>query len=113
MSGSTPLFCKEGAIKSLPRAVLPTGRKTFASNKNVVDIKILIGPSFHSADSSLLKNFRLREGLRLQLRAESFDAFNHPNFQIPVNFLDDSEVGRVTITANEWREWQFALKLIY
>jgi len=40
LSVSTPLFCKEGAIKSVPRAVLiraPVCRKTFASNKNVVD----------------------------------------------------------------------------
>ncbi|HKQ90377.1 MAG TPA: hypothetical protein VJZ77_06830, partial [Blastocatellia bacterium] len=62
---------------------------------------------------SLLKNFQLREGLRLQFRAESFNAFNRPNFQIPVNLLDDSDVGRVRITANEGREWQFALKLIF
>jgi hypothetical protein len=74
---------------------------------------ILIGPGFRSVDLSLLKNFQLREGLRLQFRAESFNAFNRPNFQIPVNFLDDSDVGRVTITANEGREWQFALKLIF
>jgi hypothetical protein len=74
---------------------------------------ILIGPGFRSVDLSLLKNFQLREGLRLQFRAETFNAFNHPNFQIPVNFLDDSDVGRVRITANEGREWQFALKLIF
>jgi hypothetical protein len=55
----------------------------------------------------------LREGLRLQFRAESFNAFNHPNFQIPVNFLDDNDIARVRITANEGREWQFALKLIF
>ncbi len=74
---------------------------------------ILVGPGFRSVDLSLLKNFQLREGLRLQFRAESFNAFNHPNFQIPVNFLDDSDVARVRITANEGREWQFALKLIF
>ncbi|MGH9843847.1 MAG: hypothetical protein ACREEM_34355 [Blastocatellia bacterium] len=73
----------------------------------------LIGPNFRSVDLSLLKNFRLTEGLRLQFRAEAFNAFNHPNFQIPVNFLDNSNVGRVTITANEGREFQFALKLLF
>ncbi len=74
---------------------------------------ILIGPDFRSVDLSLLKNFRLTEGLRLQFRAEAFNAFNHPNFQIPVNFLDNANVGRVAITANEGREWQFALKLLF
>ncbi len=74
---------------------------------------ILIGPSFKNLDLSLLKNFRLREGLRLQFRIESFNAFNHPNFQIPVNLLDRSDAGQLTRTANEGREWQVALKLIF
>jgi hypothetical protein len=73
----------------------------------------LIGPNFKSVDLSLLKNFRLSEGWRLQFRAEAFNAFNHPNFQIPINLLDNSNVGRVTSTANEGREFQFALKLLF
>jgi hypothetical protein len=51
--------------RSQPPAALilaPICRKTFAFNKNVVDIKILIGPAFRSVVLSLLKNFQLREG---------------------------------------------------
>ena len=74
---------------------------------------ILTGPGFASVDLSLHKNFRLAEGARLQFRAETFNAFNHPNFQIPVFLLDRTDAGRVNHTANEGREFQFALKLIF
>ncbi|HEY2931688.1 MAG TPA: hypothetical protein VGK99_08055 [Acidobacteriota bacterium] len=74
---------------------------------------ILIGPSFKSVDLSLHKNFRITEGLQLQFRAEAFNAFNHPNFQVPVFLLDRSNVGQVTQTANEGREFQFALKFLF
>jgi hypothetical protein len=60
-----------------------------------------------------LKNIRLGEGVRLQLRAEAFNIFNHPNFQVPVFFLDRTDVARVTSTANEGRELQFAIKLLF
>ncbi|HEX8195218.1 MAG TPA: TonB-dependent receptor [Pyrinomonadaceae bacterium] len=74
---------------------------------------ILIGPSFKSVDLSLMKNFRLRENVKLQFRAESFNVFNHPNYQVPVFQLDNSRVGQVSQTANEGREFQFALKLLF
>ena len=48
-----------------------------------------------------------------QLRAEVFYALNHPNFQVPVFLLDRSNVGQLTQTANEAREFQLALKLLF
>jgi hypothetical protein len=74
---------------------------------------ILIGPSFRNVDLSLFKTFKLRKDLRLQVRAEAFNALNHPNFQVPVFLLDRSNVGQLTSTANENREFQFALKLLF
>ena len=74
---------------------------------------ILIGPKFRSVDLSLLKNFRLAENTRLQFRVETFNVFNTPNFQVPVFQLDLSNVGRVTQTATEGREFQFAVKLLF
>ncbi|HEX8268217.1 MAG TPA: carboxypeptidase regulatory-like domain-containing protein [Pyrinomonadaceae bacterium] len=74
---------------------------------------ILTGPSFKSVDLSLIKNIRLRERTKLQLRAESFNVFNHPNFQIPVFQLDASNAGQVYQTSTEGREFQFAIKLLF
>ena len=74
---------------------------------------ILIGPNFRTVDLSLLKNVRLRENTRLQFRVETFNLFNTPNYQVPVFLLDNSSVGRVSQTATEGREFQFAVKLLF
>ena len=74
---------------------------------------ILTGPSFKSVDVSLIKNIRLAEKTRLQLRAEAFNVFNRPNFQVPVFQLDASNVGQVYQTSTEGREFQFAVKLLF
>jgi outer membrane receptor protein involved in Fe transport len=72
----------------------------------------LIGPGFADVDLSALKNFRLSERVKLQFRAEVFNAFNHPNFHIPEFRLDFPNAGQFT-DVEEGREWQFALKLIF
>jgi hypothetical protein len=49
----------------------------------------LIGPTFFNADFSIGKSFRLpREGMRLEIRADMYDVFNHTNFANP-----DANVG--------------------
>jgi hypothetical protein len=74
---------------------------------------ILIGPGFSNVDLSLFKTFKVRKDVRAQIRAEVFNALNHPNFQVPVFLLDRTNVGQLTSTANENREFQFALKLLF
>lgn len=74
---------------------------------------IVIGPNFQSADVSLFKNIRLNETMKLQLRWETFNVFNHPNFQIPQHLLEASDTGQVRQTSNEGREMQFAIKFIF
>ncbi|MEK7409225.1 MAG: carboxypeptidase regulatory-like domain-containing protein, partial [Acidobacteriota bacterium] len=50
----------------------------------------LRGPGVNKWDLALFKNFRLGEKLRLQFRAEFFNAFNHPSF---------TNVGRTLFTS--------------
>jgi hypothetical protein len=73
----------------------------------------VIGPAFKNMDLSLSKSFRVTNGARLQLRMEAFNIFNTVNFQVPVFLLDRSDVATYTSTANEAREWQFAVKLLF
>jgi hypothetical protein len=74
---------------------------------------ILIGPAFKNVDLSFSKSFRVARGVRVQARMEVFNLLNTANFQVPVFLLDRSDVGTYTSTANEAREWQFAVKLLF
>jgi hypothetical protein len=73
---------------------------------------ILTGPGTENVNLSLLKNMTLRERLDLQLRAEVFNLFNHPNFNLPDNFLGSPTFGRI-LSAQSPRHIQFGLKLLF
>jgi Carboxypeptidase regulatory-like domain/TonB-dependent Receptor Plug Domain len=47
----------------------------------------IYGPGFMNFDFSVTKNFGIREKMKLQLRAEMFNIFNHPNFALPSNVI--------------------------
>ena len=72
----------------------------------------LIGPGQNVFDWSLRKEFRVTESQRLEFRSEFFNAFNHPNFAQPDNFIDDGPgvAGVITEVAIPMRQIQFGLK---
>jgi hypothetical protein len=70
------------------------------------------GPGFANVDISLLKDFKLKEAVRLQFRAEAFNIANHANFGLPISDLASPNFGRI-LTASQARLMQFALKLIF
>ncbi len=83
-------------------------RGTFGNaGRNILD-----GPGFHNFNASLVKNSAISERLNLQLRAEVFNLFNHPNFGLPDNFLGSPTFGRIT-TARDPRHLQFGVKLLF
>ena len=63
-------------------------------------------------DFGLHKKFRITEGHSLQLQANAFNLFNHPNFNLPDNFLGSPTLGRIT-SAREPRHLQFGAKLLF
>jgi hypothetical protein len=69
-------------------------------------------PNFWQWDASIDKNFRIREGMRLQIRAEFFDVTNHTNFGIPDTKTTDAAFGTIR-TSYPSRQGQFAVKLIF
>ena len=73
---------------------------------------ILDGPGFQNVNVSLMKTTSLKEGLDLQFRAEAFNLFNHPNFDLPDNFLGSPTFGRI-LSAQSPRHIQFGLKLLF
>lgn len=46
---------------------------------------IMCGPDFVNFDLAMLKMTKLSERFSLQFRAEIYNLFNHPNFNVPVN----------------------------
>jgi carboxypeptidase family protein len=56
----------------------------------------LIGPGFANVDLGLAKNIKINERFRLQIRADAFDALNHPNFGQPVQTVPSA----LTLGAN-------------
>ncbi|MGC1872111.1 MAG: TonB-dependent receptor [Acidobacteriaceae bacterium] len=72
------------------------------------------GPSFKNVDASILKNFTFQHSLRLQFRAEAFNAFNNVQFGQPtqLNFTT-SKFSQITSQRNPNRVMQLALKLFY
>jgi hypothetical protein len=72
----------------------------------------LRGPTINNLDFALFKNFTLPRGSRLQFRFESFNAFNHPNFNAVATNITDPAFGRIT-GARPGRINQLGLKLIW
>jgi hypothetical protein len=78
----------------------------------------LIGPSRFGWDFSVLKNFRIMEGHRLQFRFEAFNFPNHPNWGSPGSSwgrnaaTPDVGFGRIRGTGT-MRQLQFGLKYVF
>ncbi|HET6889878.1 MAG TPA: hypothetical protein VFH31_02150, partial [Pyrinomonadaceae bacterium] len=87
--------------------VIPPAGTFGNAGRNILD-----GPGYQSFNVALSKNTSLSETFRLQFRTEVFNLFNHPNFNLPDNFLLSPTFGRVT-SARDPRHIQFGLKLLF
>lgn len=70
----------------------------------------LRGDGIRSMDTSLSKEFKIREGKLLQVRFEMFNAFNHQRFAFPDGGSGDGVFGTVTSTTNNYRRMQFGAR---
>ena len=72
----------------------------------------VVGPGLHTFDLSFSKAFRmpLKDSHALLFRAEMFNIFNSPQLGNPGATLGTGTFGRVTGTAADNRQVQFALK---
>jgi hypothetical protein len=73
-------------------------------------------PFFFSANLSILKEFSLSskyESMKLELRLEAENAFNHPVFGTPVTTVGDQNFGIISYTTVGPRQCQLALKFSF
>jgi hypothetical protein len=77
---------------------------------------ILIAPGAANVDFSTFKRFslaRVRESTELQVRAEFFNFFNHPQFGVPNNRVDIAQGASITTLSTPMRQLQFGVKLLF
>lgn len=93
----------------LGTAFLVPANNTFGN----YEINTLYGPGLYNQDLSVAKIFRIKEGIRAQLRAELFNAWNHTSLGDPNNNITSTEAGRITGLApgNQMRRLQLAFRL--
>jgi hypothetical protein len=72
----------------------------------------LRGPRSFNADLSAQKVFSISDRLRIQFRAEFFNATNTPTFDLPNATLTSASVGRI-LSAQDPRILQFSLKVTF
>ena len=83
----------------------------------------LRGPSFHSWNMGLFRNFKFNGSMNVQFRAEFFNVFNQVNFDIPgttpgdnriaVNSANFGKITRTVPVTGDPRLLQFGLKFLF
>jgi hypothetical protein len=79
-------------------------------------VGLVHGPGQVNTDLSVIKNFGVswpNEGANVQFRTDFFNAFNHPQFDIPDVEFTSPTFGQVTNTVVNPRVIQFGLKFSF
>ena len=116
-TGLNPFPISVAAANSVQRPDLVPGVPLWIADPNVADRKrinpaafskpvgtlqgnlgrnALTGFGASQIDATLRRQFRLKERLSLQARADLFNVFNHPNFGPPVNYMSSPLFGQAT-----------------
>ncbi|MDQ3042499.1 MAG: hypothetical protein M3R11_09030, partial [Acidobacteriota bacterium] len=73
---------------------------------------ILTGPGYSNTDVAVVKRIGFGEARNLELRAEFFNLFNRPNFDLPNAVADSAQFGRI-FSAGPARQIQFGTKFTF
>ena len=76
----------------------------------------LVGPGGYEPDMSIYRDFAyelFHKSQLFELRAESFNATNHPEFANPTATFSSAQFGKILSTANNGRIMQFAAKYVF
>jgi hypothetical protein len=72
----------------------------------------LRGPGFTTYDVSMVRNLRLSEKFRLELRGEAYNISNTPRWGNPTNNVNNANFGQILAASGE-RELQIAVRLTF
>ena len=110
--------CFTATSPNVPCSSYVAGGPTLYASYGNSGYDMLRGPAFQDWDMSLQKNTLFRERYNVQLRADSFNVFNHPNFGTPNAAISNaSTVGTITSISGtpgyEQRTVEFAVKFTF
>jgi Carboxypeptidase regulatory-like domain len=71
------------------------------------------GPGRQTLDLALQREFAMTETIKVQVRAEAFNALNHTNFGTPNRFVNTPQFGTITEAATPGREIQFGVRVSF
>ena len=71
------------------------------------------GPGRQTLDLALQREFAMTETVKLQIRAEAFNALNHTNLGTPNRFVNTPQFGTITEAATPGREIQLGLRVSF
>ncbi|HKF52311.1 MAG TPA: TonB-dependent receptor [Candidatus Acidoferrales bacterium] len=75
------------------------------------------GPMFFDQDISIIKGIQIRESMKLELRGDAFEVWNHPTFfvnnQVDQLNINSPTFGQVTQTSNSARSLQVGARLVF
>jgi hypothetical protein len=71
------------------------------------------GPGRQTLDLALQREFSMTETVKLQVRAEAFNALNHSNLGTPNRFVNTPQFGTITEASTPGREIQLGVRLSF
>jgi len=71
------------------------------------------GPGRQTLDLALQREFAMTETVKVQVRAEAFNALNHSNLGTPNRFVNTPQFGTITEAATPGREIQLGLRVTF
>ncbi len=75
----------------------------------------LVGPGFKNLDMSVYKQFKVREGMNIEARLETFNALNTMNYANPILDITKADFGRVLTQAAGYygRQLQYSFRFTF
>ncbi|QHN04332.1 carboxypeptidase regulatory-like domain-containing protein [Granulicella sp. WH15] len=74
---------------------------------------MLTGGGYEDLDFGVYRNIPIHNQIHVELRAEIFNALNHPSFGTPTSSIDSSSAGAFSNTTSTARQTQFAAKVLF
>ena len=71
------------------------------------------GPMFFDQDLSIIKGIQIREAVKLELRGDAFEVWNHPTFSVGNQNINSDTFGQVSSTSNSARTLQIGARLVF